>query len=192
MTVQIWKVSPKYDSSKLDNDTIADRIDVYADRIQGWLIDCGHILNQHEHAGFGVLNMAFSYFEGYSSFLRGEDSEKQGKTFFEEAIYSVIPDLQQFSEKTRSEIVKILWKDGRNGLFHIGMSRRRIALLDGSHVFACSLDEQQRVVAVFINRHGIIKAIEDHHHRYVERLRDPNEIDLRNNFERAWQILHSL
>ena len=58
--MSVFKISPRYDSSKLNPGTFDDRLDVYEDRVRGWLIDCGRILNRNEHAGFGVLQTALA------------------------------------------------------------------------------------------------------------------------------------
>ncbi|GAH37735.1 unnamed protein product [marine sediment metagenome] len=70
----IYKISPKYELNKLKNPTFDDYVDVYEDRVRGWLIDSARILNEHEHAGFSVLQVALGYFEAYVIFYRGEDS----------------------------------------------------------------------------------------------------------------------
>ncbi len=41
---RIIRISPKFTVEKLQSGTLLNRIDVYEDRVRGWLIDCGHIL----------------------------------------------------------------------------------------------------------------------------------------------------
>jgi len=63
-----FKISPSFDTTKLENGSFLDRVDVYEDRIRGWLIEPARILNGHEHAGFAVVHLVLSYVEGAETF----------------------------------------------------------------------------------------------------------------------------
>jgi hypothetical protein len=189
--ISIRKISPKYDSSKLDSGALDDRIDVYEDRVRGWLIDCGHILNKHEHAGFGVLQIGLAYFEGFTVFSRGEDSHNRSKEFFQEGLESTFAEVGSWSAPIRAAFVDVIYGNGRCGLFHLGMVRRRIVLSDGRPVFRIETDASgQSIENIFVDRYGFIKHIEQHHCRYVARLRDTVEVQLRKNFDKAWALVH--
>jgi hypothetical protein len=190
-TMSIRKISPNYDSGKLGAGTLNDRIDVYEDRVRGWLIDCGHILNRHEHAGFGVLQIGLGYFEGFAVFLRGEDSRNRSFQFFQEGFSSVFSEVASLPIPARDSFAKIMYYDGRCGLFHLGMTRPRVVLSDGQPIFRIKTDATgQAIEEILIDRYGFIEQIDRHHSRYVARLRDLAEVELRNNFDQAWELVH--
>ena len=189
--MSIRKISPNYDSGKLGAGALNDRIDVYEDRVRGWLIDCGPILNRHEHAGFGVLQIGLAYLEGFSIFLRGEDGRYRSFQFFQEGLSSVFSEVASLPIPARDAFAKIMYQDGRCGLFHFGMTRRRVVLSDGQPVFRVKTDPtDQSVEEILIDRYGFIEQIDRHHSRYVARLRDLAEVEIRKNFDRAWELVH--
>jgi hypothetical protein len=189
--MSVFKISPRYDSSKLNPGTFDDRLDVYEDLVCGWLIDSGRILNRHEHAGFGVLQTALAYFEGYAVFFRGEDSRNRSRLFFKEGFESVFPEVIGYAQSVRDDFIDIMYYDGRCGLFHLGMARRRILLQDGSPVFRITTDASgQGFEAIRIDRYGLIDRIDRHLSSYAAQLRNPSAVDLRTRFEAAWAIVH--
>jgi hypothetical protein len=187
----IIKISPKFTADKLSAATLPDRIDVYEDRVRGWLIDCGHILNKHEHAGFGVLQSGLAYFEGFAVFNRGEDSRNRSPEFFQAGLEAVFPDVCDLSAAIRKDFMDVMYRDGRCGLFHLGMARRRILLSDGEPVFRVSINQaNESIDAIYIDRYGFMRKIDEHHTSYVARLRDSSQTELRNKFELAWALVH--
>jgi hypothetical protein len=188
---RIIKISPNFTSDKLRAGTLLDRIDVYEDRVRGWLIDCGHILNKHEHAGFGVLQSGLAYFEGSAVFHRGEDSRNRSREFFQFGFESVFPDVGALSPPIREDFIDVMYRDGRCGMFHLGMTRRRIFLSDGEPVFRVSVNEaEDSIEAIYVDRYGFIRSIDEHLSSYVARLRDPAQADLQATFETAWTLVH--
>jgi len=185
------KISPKFTPDKLSPGELADRIDVYEDRVRGWLLDCGHILNKHEHAGFGVLQAGLAYFEGFAVFSRGEDSRDKSRVFFKEGFEAVFPHICFLPTSVRDEFIDVMYYDGRCGLFHLGMARRRILLSDGDPVFRVHIDQaDQSIAAILVDRYGFMRQIDEHLSSYVARLRDPSQVELHDRFERAWALAH--
>ena len=165
---RIIRISPKFTVEKLQSGTLLDRIDVYEDRVRGWLIDCGHILNKHEHAGFGVPQSGLAYLEGCAVFYRGEDSRNRSREFFQVGFESVFPDVCAFSAAIREDFIDVMYRDGRWGLFHLGMARRRILLSDGEPVFRFRVDQaSESIDAIYIDRYGFIRTIDEHLSSYV-------------------------
>jgi hypothetical protein len=129
-------ISPNFTAEKLQgaNDTIENRMAVYEDRLRGWLVNWADYLNavsidDRRHAGFAVLQLSLAHFEAHTVFLRGQDSAPATSfKFFRAGILEVFPELGRDSHK--DSILKILWKDARNGLFHHGTTLKRIRLQD--------------------------------------------------------------
>jgi hypothetical protein len=117
-----------------ENDTIENRIDVYEDRVRGWLVRWADYLNSvkiddRKHAGFAVLHLSLAYFEAFAIFLRGREAPR-GKSFefFRVGMLEVFPEFKV--DAYRESILRILWQDGRNGLFHRGLTLKRLRLRD--------------------------------------------------------------
>ena len=108
-----FKISPSFDTVKLENSTYLDRVDVYEDRIRGWLIEPARILNQHEHAGFAVLHLVLSYVEGAKTFERGESSRGREREFFRAGLLDLFPEIRGLSSDQQSDLAVIFWADGR-------------------------------------------------------------------------------
>ena len=89
------KISPTFDTSKLDNKSLEanfdEFVDVYADRIMGWLLCSAQELNKPEHAGFAALQLALAFFEGFAMFFYGEDSSRRSQDFFRRGMRLVFP-----------------------------------------------------------------------------------------------------
>jgi hypothetical protein len=191
MQKHILKISPKFDSRKLENVTFDALVDVYEDRVSGWLLDWAHELNKHEHAGFAVLQIGLAYFEGFAVFYYGEDSDGNAKEFFKRGFRLVFQEeLNKHSTQTAEDILERLYKFGRCGLFHLGMVRSGIFLEDGEYEFKVGFDDAGKVVAIYFDRYGFVKTVAASFAQYVQRLRDPLEQELRKKFVFAWELVH--
>jgi hypothetical protein len=189
------KISPKYDTSKLSLPTLENYIDVYEDQINGWYLNYARKMHNDEHAGFAALQIVFSYFEGHAVFYKGMDSAGKSKAFFKEAFLSVFPELLEYegmSEALLESTISALYEDGRCGLFHAGITRKRILLRDGQPVIRVGADPVTQMCAlqVFIDRRNFVDRVCKHFEKYIARLRNTSEARLRMNFEKALILLH--
>lgn len=189
------KLSPKYDTTKLQEPTLEDYIDVYEDQIDGWYLSYAKRMHSDEHAGFAALQIVFSYFEGHAVFYRGEDSNGQSKRFFHNAFLSVFPELRTYGGITPELLdrtISSMYEDGRCGFFHSGITRKRFMLRDGEPIIRIEIDPstRQQVVGVFLDRRKFVDRVCQHFETYIARLRDPAETELRANFEKGLKLLH--
>jgi hypothetical protein len=180
--MNLQKISPQYFTSKLDPASLENHIDVYGDQIKGWFLSFARQMHRDEHAGFAALQIVFSYFEGYSIYSKGEDSRGKSQEYFRDGVLSVFPELETY-------------QDGRCGFFHSGITRKRFLLRDsnpGESIIRFGADPETttRVVQIFIDRRQFIDRVCDHFDGYIAKLRNPNETQLRLNFERAVKLLH--
>ena len=76
-------------SGKLDSGVIGDRIDVYEDRVSGWLLRPIRTLLETRDSHFAALSLALSYFEGWAQYRYGEDSLGQSRELFMRAVTHV-------------------------------------------------------------------------------------------------------
>ena len=190
----LLKISPNFDSRKLENKTFEkdfnDFAEVYADRIRGWLLDWARELNKSEHAGFAALQLALAFFEGFAVFYYGEDSDKKSQLFFGRGLRLVLPKLNEFPETQAEAITRKLYHFGRCGLFHLGMVRAGVILRDGDYAFQVQFVAGDEVAAIYIDRHKFVQAISNRFEQYVDELSDDSNSKRRERFIAAWKLVH--
>lgn len=193
--MNIKKISPKYDATKLSIPTLEDYIDVCEDQINGWYLNYAKEMHSDQHAGFAALQIAFSYFEGHAILYKGEDSKNKSPQFFREGLLSVFPELHSMNEDLKKSTICIMYTDGRCGFFHAGITRSRFILRDaedGEPIIRVESDPATQKIAtrVFLDRRKFVDRVCQHFSEYIVRLRNSNETKLRQNFEKAQRILH--
>lgn len=191
MDMSRFKISPNFYATEMIDPSINDKIDLYEDRVSGWIFHPARLLNKDEHSGFALLQVLLSYFEGHAVFRRGEDSESKSKEYFSETLLSVFPEVLKFPDGIKSGFIEIMYRDARCGLYHTGMVRRRIVLQDSESTFTLGLDRHDNLNTVHIDRHSFQKRIEEHFLEYLSALRNPANSDLRDKFNTGWEILQS-
>jgi hypothetical protein len=200
-------VSPKFDALKLQNPTIEDKIDVFEDQVNGWIFNHANVLvspqnPQYQHSGVAVLMLVGSYFESFAAFLRGESSEGRSKQFFADGLRDVCPDIfttaqeedPANAERVYSAFAHTFYAELRCGLFHEAMVRGKILIAPGmpdvgNAGLGALIDTTTHTLStIVIDPARFLSHVENHFASYVAKLRDPNQIDLRRNFERVWDV----
>jgi hypothetical protein len=101
------QISPRYTDAKLHPGcTIEDKIDVFADWMNGWLLRHAHGLCDERYifrkeASFAVLMLATAYFEPIESYHSGQSSTGQSKAFFRRGFLRVFSGLPATLKKKR-------------------------------------------------------------------------------------------
>ena len=185
----IVKISPHYSSEKLENPTLDDLIDVFEDRLYGWHLDWADYLNKEEHAGFAVLQLSFSYFEAIAIYETGEGSDRRSKKYFQQSLIDVFPELLKYEAKIIEQIADLIYRDGRCGFYHAGMAKKSIILHEAKEPIGIDVNNDE-VKNIRIDRLQFIESIKRHASGYIYRLRDPQNIQARNNFTKGWNIFH--
>lgn len=188
-------ISPRFGPEKLESPSTEDLIDVFEDRLQGWLLEPAEELIRHplgQVPGFGML---LSYFEGVWIFVKGEDSHGRSKQFFREAFLHTFRQ-SHLDETLLGRIADVLYQDARCGFFHDSMFRQRIYF---SHYFGGPLaitlpkvggiiDQTGAIESIVVHPAEFFRFVEGHFKGYVGRLRDTSETDLRVRFEQACRL----
>lgn len=107
----------------LDPSKTDDKIMIYQRQVKEWfLTPATKLLENNDHDyGFIVLMICISYFEG-NEILRADTlDDRSSGDLFKDAVKRLYPHLD-------AEILKYLWQDARNGLFHDGMTRGKIRI----------------------------------------------------------------
>jgi hypothetical protein len=90
----------------------------------------------------------------------------------------------------RTDAVDELYEQMRCGLFHTGMTREKVRISNDYRlpvrVIMDSTDKGWIVIE--INPKRMLEAAEDHLSHYLMRLRNEQNVSLRNNFIKAWQM----
>jgi hypothetical protein len=190
----ILKISPSFDSRKLENKTFEkdfnDFVDVYENRINGWLLCWAHEMNKHEHAGFASLQLAMAFFEGFAVFYYGKDSNGKSPKFFDLGFRLVFPQMNQIPPKRAEGISKKLYHLGRCGLFHLGMVRTGVYLRDGNYEIDVHFDSNDEVKVISVDRCKFVQAISRRFDEYIKEIRDVSNVERRTCFAKAWEIFN--
>ncbi len=189
-------ISPRFPAEKLSSGSTDDRIDVYEDRLKGWLFGPARALLKVPGAEIAIFQLCLGYFEGYWTYRTGENSKGKSKEFFKRAfneIFSCLnivdpPDLK-LPPDIHEVISDLHYEDGRCGLFHDGMLRGPIFLGPGSAPISATIEKKTgQVAGILINPEMFLAEIESHSDQYINSLRDPSNADLRNRFNAAWEL----
>jgi len=196
----MYAVSPNFADSKLAAGKIEDKIDVFEDQMNGWLLAHAHSLASpayptSQHTGFAILTLVGSYFETIASYLQGASSEYQSAKFFAYGFRAVFPEFEtQVVAKglpdVDAELKRVAdayYKEIRCGLFHEAMTRTGTVVVKGAE-YTLQVAEHPitKKLRLEIDPFHLLNRVQAHFNKYVAALRDPSETAIRENFEREW------
>jgi len=175
----VFAISPKYTTLDFpDGMTLENKIDIFADRINGWQIGIAKEIIQHkiQHSGFALLQIVFSYFEMLGKYLSGSIGDSKSRANFHRGIKATFPEIGSEEEI----FLNTLYKSVRNGLYHLGMTKINVVLrcdIPGSIGF----NSERMILAICPDR--LVEDLDIRFQSYITELRDPKNIELRKNFE---------
>lgn len=188
-------ISPNFPAGKLDSPSIEDLIDIFEDRLRGWLLDPAKKLLEHPIDRVAGFALSLSYFEGISIYLRGEDSKSRSKQFFRDGFVDVFRP-SGLKPTLLERVADVLYEDGRCGFFHDAMFRTRVYFSEyyGEPVVIALpkingvIDEAGEIQTLVVHCPKYFEYLEAHFTKYVARLRDSSESDLRSKFQAACDL----
>ena len=175
----VFAISPKYTTLDFPNGmTIENKIDIFADRINGWQIGIAQKIIQHQiqHSGFALLHIVFSYFEMIGKYLSGYIGDRGSRSNFKIGVKATFTEIGPEEEI----LLNTLYLSVRNGLYHLGMTKINVMLrcdIPGSIGF----NSEKNILAICPDR--LVEDLDIKFRNYVSELRNPKNIDLRKNFE---------
>lgn len=193
-------VSRNFRLTKLLNARLEDKIDVFEDQTNGWILDHAQALvspkyDGRDHSGLAVLILVLPYFESIASFLRGESSEHRSGEFFGAGLQEVFPAFRASAEDERSRdaaailnrLPSSFYAQLRCGLFHESIIRNKVVVRkqDAPAIVAIDLDTHE-IRAIYIDPVLFLAKVRGHFQRYIAQLRDEKQTELRANFAREW------
>lgn len=149
------------------------KIDIYEDRVKGWFLDIGRSLTSNTHSEFVILQIAISYIEGNQQLREGNNSKGQSGDFFARGVERIFG--------VNAKDAKILYGEVRCGLFHQGMTSKKVLLSVGFHNAMIHLDG-----GIHINANLFLERVMDDLRDYIRDLKEESNEDLRRNFERMF------
>jgi len=187
-------ISPNYTSKKLENPSIEDKIDVFEDRLRGWLFTQIKKLLAQPHDRIASLCLQTTYFEGIWTYLTGKNSEGHSKEFFINGFYDVFKITKQ-NEGLLKRAAQILYEDVRCGFFHEGIFRDRIFVVDRGFALEITvpkrngiLDIHGQIESIMIDPRLFYDAIEKHFDTYIRLIRNKENKEERKKFEKIFNL----
>jgi hypothetical protein len=144
-----------------------------------------------EHSDFAVLQICLSYFETVGHYQQPPEppegkskKEKQGY-FFKEGVRAVFPLLLAGYSEAVEDLLDRLYVGARCGLYHNSMTVPGVGIgkpLVGDAPIAYDPDSKR----LAISTKRLTKALKLHLEEFRTQLFNPNNVDLRHNFEQRF------
>jgi len=155
---------------------VQTKILVYEDRVTGWFLRYGRMLQEHHDAAFIVLQVALAQVEGIEQYRRGESSEGQSGDFFRSGLKEI------FSLTNADDPwLKNFYRFVRCGLFHDGMTAPRVFI---ENRFPHALEFDGKYIRISPNK--FLDAVIGYFEKYVAQLKDPANKELRETFRKKY------
>lgn len=174
-----------------ENSPIEKKIELFHDFVWGSQLHVADLLvnggRDHDdardvkaipHSGYAALFILLSYFEMIARYESGE-RQKGSRDAFIDGVQSVFPEVAQWPYAKANMFLNKMYAGVRCGLYHMARTRTGIAIWGNGDALTC-YEANELIV---INPHKLVVAIKSHFAGYIERLKDPNQTDLRKAFE---------
>lgn len=175
-----------------DEPNFDTKVNTYEESVRGFFLDVAKSLVSNEDAHLVVLMIIAAYFEGHAIFLEGEDSGGKSKRFFKIGFKAVIQPYWDGTEQALDNAADIIYKQIRCGLFHTGMPHQSVGLHRGPkrwvpfQIFQPENFAGQAFPMIYVPT--FLELVEEHFNNYLAKLRDPQNQELRENFEKAFHL----
>jgi hypothetical protein len=162
-------------------ENIEHKIWIFERQVNGWFLDQAYSLleEQDEDNGFVILMIATAYIEGVEQYRKGQPSDGNSRTFFEEGLKRIFGMKSCFEDKLYD-----LYKELRCSLFHNGMTGRYIRI-HSDYVNPIDLSDSK---IIKINQRLFLEKVKEDFEQYLTDLKDTEKTELRNNFNN-WYTL---
>lgn len=157
----------------LDIRDLETKILIYEDRVKEWFLEIAEGLKKNNETGFAILQIALSYIEGNQQYREGKRSDDQSFIFFKRGLKRI------FNLKSNNQRLHDFYKEVRCGLFHDGMTRKKVTI-------SCEFPTPLRITKnqIKINPHEFLDNVKKDFNEYINRLKNKRNKKLRKNFEK--------
>jgi hypothetical protein len=183
----VFSISPKHTTLDFpDGWTLEDKIEVFSARIEGWQIGIAKEIVKKgiPNRGFALLHIVFSYFEMIGKYRFGYLGDDKSRYYFRKGLVATLYTLTPEQEK----FMNTLYASVRSGLYHLGMTKTNVVLIDnipGSIGF----NSKNNNIAIWPDR--LVDDLDIRFHDYIAELQNPDNIELRTNFEKRFDYDNS-
>ena len=164
--------------------TLDNKIEVFIARVEGWLLGPARemIAMGVGYRGFALLSMVTSYFEMIAKYADGFTEERKSGHYFKRGLQLVFPEMEL---PDAEDLLSALYSRVRNGLYHVGMTKPGVVLVDPDFgPGSIAYEEEGGTVAVAPDT--LVEDLSIHFNGFTKALRDPADQILRTNFERRF------
>ncbi len=176
-------------NERLTPTNIEDKIKIYEREVKEWFLKPATDLLSQDcfNNSFLVLMVCMSYIEGVEQYKTGIDSSRRSKECFIDSVKRLYPG------KYLDGDVGKLYSKSRCGLFHNGMVKGGVIF---NNTFADVIKFEKNGEVIKINPKALLDDIKNDFERYINELKDINNINrdensrtCRENFDRMFSIL---
>lgn len=168
-------------NSDLDPYSIDDKIFIYKRQVEEWFLNRALSLCCGENNNFIIVMIATSYIEGVEQYRCGMESNGRSRQMFSAGIRRIFG----LQEVVSNDQLRNLYKHLRCGLFHNGMSGDAVVL---SRTMNSAIEFSPRGT-IDINPKLFLDAIVQDFNQYIIDLSNPDNTELRNNFNRMFTVV---
>ncbi|MBC7609082.1 MAG: hypothetical protein H7228_05815 [Polaromonas sp.] len=185
-------VSPRYTSKKLEPPFYRDVVDVFEDRMRGWVLGPSIQLLKTDPLSVAAITLATNYFEGIEIYHSGEDSKRHSQEFFRRGFQRVF-SVRDAEQHVHDYIADALYNMLRCGFAHDSMFRNgiNVSTIRPEPIFitykkkAGGIDLSAPLESVVINPSLFVNGVERHLTNYIYELRRAKDEVLKANFQKA-------
>lgn len=197
--MHVHYVSPRYTSEKLEPPFYRDMVDVFEDRVRGWLIDPAIYLLGVNRLSVPAIILCVNYFEAIEIYASGEDSKNRSKEFFKRGFQRVFSVRGQ-GDAVSDWIATALYESMRCGFAHDGMAKNGVnfSLVRNEPILVSYPrknglpDLSSKPAAFIVNPELFVKGVELHFNHYISDLKRSTDPVLSANFKRAAELKWAL
>jgi len=177
-----FSISPRHNLEDYPSGlTLDDKIEVFTARVEGWLIGPAieMISKQLSHRAFALLSIVTSYFEMIGRYTEGYLGRDKSGYYFKHGLKLVFRDM---TLPDTEDLLDALCDRVRNGLYHVGMTKPRVLLVDAADAIG-SIGYHPVSDHIVIAPDILVDDIKIHFASVARELRDQDNTTLRANFE---------
>ncbi|MBN1618486.1 hypothetical protein JW887_04035 [Candidatus Dojkabacteria bacterium] len=163
---------------ELNLNNIDDKITIYERQVQKWFLDIAQDLKRNDNAGFAILMIATSYVESIQQTYEGQPSTHASKACFLRGFRRI------FDPNSHDNDIRSFYDQVRNGLFHDGMTKDKV-IINSEYEDAIDFSDSD---IIKINPHLVLDQICSDFQSYLSKLKNPNESELRTNFDNSFKF----
>jgi len=175
-------ISPKHTAEEFaEGWDLDDKVEVFIARVRGWQLDVIREMEEKEISNreVAILVLLIGFFEMIAKYYDGYLGRGESKHYFKKGLQLVFPDISSREQA----FMESLYSDVRCGLFHVCRPGSNVIIQDSAPGSIGFNDEHGMIM---ISPSNLFRDISMFFEEFSKALRDPQNIKLRQNFERRF------